>query len=331
MLIGVKKLWRTKIQALILERAPVCDEITLRQRNIFILPSRNGLLFLLSAGLIFVAAINYAVSLAFGLAFMMISIFIVAVLHTFNNLNGLVISALPTKPVFQGDEVGFNLQLSRGALRTYESLQLDFPAFATSLERGSAVSTVDLLHRDRDQAQVFWTASRRGVLTAPVLRIQTYFPLGIVRAWTFVRLNMHCLVYPRPTKVVMDKIGAGARECEESADFRVGNQEYYGIREYVEGDSMHRVAWKAVARGQGMKVKQFVDYQDNQTWLDWDLFYGFGVEERLSRLCYCVLELSKRDDPFGLKIPGLEVQPGQGLEHRNRLLKALAMFGGEQG
>lgn len=89
---------------------------------------------------------------------------------------------------------------------------------------------------------------------------------------------------------------------------------------------MRQVAWKQVARGQGMQVKQFVDYVDNKVWLDWDMFYGFGVEERLSRLCYCVLKLAKTSSPFGLKIPGIEIPPGTGTAHKNKLLRALALF-----
>ncbi len=73
-------------------------------------------------------------------------------------------------------------------------------------------------------------------------------------------------------------------------------------------------------------MKQFVDYVDNKVWLDWDMFYGFGVEERLSRLCYCVLKLGKKASPFGLKMPGVEIAPGTGAEHRHTLLRALALF-----
>jgi len=65
---------------------------------------------------------------------------------------------------------------------------------------------------------------------------------------------------------------------------------------------------------------------DNRTWLDWDMFYGFGVEERLSRLCYCVLQLSKTDNAYGLKMPGIEIAPDTGIRHKNSLLKTLALF-----
>ena len=72
---------------------PPQGKVTLNRRNVFILPTRNGLLFVFAALLIFIAAINYAVSLAFAVAFLMVSLFILAILHGFNNLNQLSLSA----------------------------------------------------------------------------------------------------------------------------------------------------------------------------------------------------------------------------------------------
>ena len=91
---------------------------------------------------------------------------------------------------------------------------------------------------------------------------------------------------------------------------------------------MKQVAWKNVARGQGLQVKQFAEYVDDRIWLDWDMFYGFGAEGRLSRLCYCVLNLSRTDTAYGLRMPGVEIAPDKGTGHRNWLLKVLALYPG---
>ncbi len=174
---------------------------------------------------------------------------------------------------------------------------------------------------------MFSNAAHRGDFKAPILRVTTYFPLGLCRAWSLVDLDLHCLIYPRPVAHVMDQFHSGSSGTDDSAISKNGSEDFYGLREYVPGDPMRQVAWKNVARGQGMQVKQFVDYVDNKLWLDWDMFYGFSAEERLSRLCYCVLKLSKSGSPFGLKMPGVEIAPGSGVEHKNKLLKALELYG----
>ncbi|PCJ28707.1 MAG: DUF58 domain-containing protein [SAR86 cluster bacterium] len=305
-------------QRWIAKNIPPRAKITLNRRNIFIVPSRNGLFFILACALIFIAAINYAVSLAFGLTFLMASIFILAILHCFNNLNQLTLESRSSLPVFCGDEARFRVLLSRSAKRTHEALELNFPK--------SPVSNTDLVARDLEEVDVFVLADKRGEFHAPRLRVTTIFPLGLCRAWSVVDLNLSCLVYPKPVAFAMTQFNSGSSGQDDSAMHVSGSEEFYGLRDYVPGDPMRSVAWKNVAKGQGMQVKQFVDYVDNKVWLDWDMFYGFSVEERLSRLCYCVLQLARSGNPFGLKIPGTEISPGTGPEHKRQLLKALALF-----
>lgn len=300
---------------------PPRDQITLNRKNIYIIPTRNGLLFLFCSGLVFIAAINYAVSLAFGLAFLMVSIFILSILHCFNNLNQLTLSSRSAQDVFCGEMACFRVQLSRSASRRHESLELSF-----GKERASYT---DLAVHDLEEVEVFAPANRRGDFKAPHLRVLTRYPLGLCRAWSIVDLNLHCLVYPRPVPFSMNQFDSGASGGSDSAINREGSEDFYGLRDYVPGDSLRQVAWKSVARGQGMHLKQFVDYVDNKIWLDWDMFYGFNTEERLSRLCYCVIQLSKTGNAFGMRISGSEFSPASGPEHRKQLLRALARFGAQ--
>lgn len=287
-------------------------------------------MFIFAIGLVFIAAINYAVSLAFGLAFLMVSLFVLGILYTFNNLNQLTLSALPNQAVFCGDEIGFNVLLARKPKRSHESLEICFQQewrTGSKAKEAPKLSYADLVEQDQEQIRVFTTATRRGNFKAPYLRVSTTFPLGIARAWSIVDLNLYCLVYPRPIKFRMDEFNSGSGGSDDTAISREGSEDFYGLRDYVPGDPLRQVAWKNVARGQGMQVKQFVDYVDSKIWLDWDMFYGFSTEERLSRLCYCILQLDKRNNPYGLKLPGVEISPGTGPEHKARLLKALALFG----
>jgi uncharacterized protein (DUF58 family) len=308
-------------QRWIAKNNPPRDQITLNRKIIFIVPTRNGLLFIFCAGLVFIAAINYAVSLAFALAFLMVSIFILSILHSFNNLNQLTLNSRSAPDVFCGEEACFPVQLSRSPKRRHESLELNFA--------NTNASHTDLSLRDTQEVEVFVSANRRGEFRAPRLRVLTRYPLGLCRAWSLVDLNLRCLVYPRPVPFVMSQFDSGSSGGDDSAINRAGSEDFYGLRDYVPGDSLRQVAWKTLARGQGMQLKQFVDYVDNKVWLDWDMFYGFNVEERLSRLCYCVVQLSKTDAAFGMRIPGAEYPPASGPEHRRKLLRALARFGAE--
>jgi len=303
------------------------EQVTLNRKNIFIVPTRNGLLFVFSSGLVFIAAINYAVSLAFALAFLMVSIFILSILHSFNNLNQLTLTSRSAQDVFCGEDASFQVELSRSPKRRHEALEFNFPNSLSMSGAKGSTSYSDLVARDTEEVKVFALAQRRGEFKAPRLRVLTRFPLGLCRAWSVVDLNLHCLVYPRPVPFSMSQFDSGASGGSDSAINKEGSEDFYGLRDYVPGDSLRQVAWKSVARGQGMQLKQFVDYVDNRIWLDWDMFYGFNTEERLSRLCYCVLQLSKTNNAFGMRLPGSEYPPAAGPEHRKKLLRALARFG----
>ncbi len=309
---------KTRFESWLASRVPPKKRVTLNRRIIYILPTRNGLMFVCAAALVFIAAINYAVSLAFGLAFLMVSIFILAILYSFNNLNQLRLEGGTAAPVFVGEQAGYQVLISRNKNRRHEALELSFPANHASL--------ADLTENDQARPTVFVDTSTRGLVRAPLLRITTFFPLGLCRAWSVVDLDMSCLVYPKPIPFTMTEFSGGSSGNDDTAISIKGSEDFYGLKDYVPGDSLKQVAWKNVARGQGMQLKQFVDYVDSKVWLDWDMFYGFNVEERLSRLCFCVLQLSKKDRPFGLKMPGVEIPPSIGAEHRARLLKALALF-----
>jgi len=314
-----KQSWFDKrIEAWSAARSPVGDTMVLNRKNILIIPTGQGLLFVLTMAVVFIAAINYANSLAFGMAFLMVSLFIVSMFHGFNNLNGLRLSALPTNPVFCGEDAAFQVLLTRHEKRHHEALELYF--------RGSTVTKVDLVTYQQEQVSVFNATRRRGDYQAPVLTVRSRFPTGLFSAWSVIRLPLHCLVYPSPVAVSLSHVLNAGNSARESALVRDGTEDFYGFRSFTPSDSLKQVAWKNVARGQGMLVKQFVDYLDERLWLDWDMFYGFADEERLSRLCFCALKLAATDTAYGLKLPGLVIAPATGKQHRLRVLQALALY-----
>ncbi|MCP5346069.1 MAG: DUF58 domain-containing protein [Gammaproteobacteria bacterium] len=299
-------------------RNPPAERVVLNRRNILILPTTQGLLFLLAGLIVFLAAINYENSLAFGLAFFMVSLFVVSMFHAFNNLHGLQLSGLPANPVFCGEDAAFQVLLSRRGKRPHEALELYF--------RDSPVTKANLVMHGEEKLSVFSRTTSRGLYNAPRLIVSTRFPTGLFRAWSLVNLKSQCLVYPRPVPVSLAQVFNSSSSEEETALVREGTDDFYGFRSFNPGDSLRQVAWKNVARGQGMLVKQFVDYIDERLLLDWDLFYGFTDEERLSRLCYCLLKLSGSDASYGLRLPGVEIAPDTGKQHRLTVLQALALY-----
>lgn len=310
--------WQRRSRSWLQHRIPPARHLQLDHRTIFILPHRQSLGFLLMLGLMFVGAINYESNLAFALVFLLLGMFLVSLLHTFRNLSGLQVTAVAGPAVFAGDSAEFSIILSRSGERSHDGLLLSFQDCSTV--------SCDLVHEAEQRVALLVPAPRRGWLDPGRLRIETVFPFGLCRAWSLPDLQLRCLVYPRPLACDLTQLLAASSRDGHTLP-RQGSDDFHGLREYRSGDPLRHVAWKNLARGQGMLVKEYASPVDREVRLHWEQFAGMEVEERLSRLCWCVLRLAEADVEFGLELPGTVLPPARGAEHCRQALEALARHG----
>lgn len=298
-------------------RVPAQNLVTLSRRNIYILPSGEGMLFIVTALAVFIAAINYELSLAFALSFLMVSVFLLTVVHSFLNLQGITFHGADGSPCFAGDAAVFRVRAQRHNQRLRDAIYIG--AGNTLFESFSLT--------DSSVAEVFLPVPtlQRGRMKAPRLMIRTVFPLGLWQAWARPDLDMSCLVYPRPQTCELPAVQTRADEGEHSSA-SAGHADFYGLRDYQPGDTRRQIAWKSLARGHGLKTKQFSDPSDRELMLDWDLFAGAPAEVRLSCLCYLILQLAQQGIDYGLRLPGQVFAPDHGEQHKHTLLEALALW-----
>ena len=300
-------------------RIPPASRVQLDHRRIFIMPTRTGALYTLMVVLMLLAAINYQNSLAYGLTFLLLSIGVLAILHTYRNLSGLILSAGVARSVFVGEPVQLRLRLE-SAGGAHQALGLGWDAVQLNMFDVSAEGLTDV--------ELTLPAEARGWLRAPRLRVESVFPLGILRAWSWLDLEQTALVYPRPLAGTMPLLKGVQPHAEDAgiATQGAGVDDYQGLRQYQPGDNRRRMHWKAYSRGQGLLVKDFTDLSGHDLCLDF-MALGGDIEERLSRLCYWVLELSQRQQPFALRLPGFLSPVDNSEAHREACLRALALYG----
>ena len=92
-------------------QVPESPPVTLGQRRIFILPSRQGYFFAVTLLILLAASINYALSLGFVLTFTLFSRAGVAMLHTWRNLAHLKLRPGRSEPVFAGEMAHFAVSI----------------------------------------------------------------------------------------------------------------------------------------------------------------------------------------------------------------------------
>jgi uncharacterized protein (DUF58 family) len=296
--------------------------ILLTQRRVFVLPTGAGLFYAASLGVMLIGAINYNLSLGYALTFLLIGLGVVALLHTFRNLVHLRISPGRTEPVFAGETAYFALSLHNPRAESRHALHLFFQrdgAVATNVPaQGTAALCLPI------------AATRRGWLRPGRVTLETRYPLGLIRAWSYVEPDMRCLVYPAPESTAPP---LPFSLTGESGGLRAGRgaEDFSGLRQHQPADPPRHIAWKAVAR-QGstspLLTKQFAGASAAPLWFDWsDLPPSLPVEARLARLVRWLIDAQAQGLHYGLRLPGREIAPAPGERHFHDCLEALALYG----
>jgi uncharacterized protein (DUF58 family) len=292
--------------------------VVIKPRSLYILPTRYGLLLATVLVLMLVGAINYGSNLAYLITFLLIGIWLSAILHTWRNLLGLVIRPGQVSPVFAGQEANFGLVISNPS---------KLNRFGVSLRKKKLIGeSADIKADTSTILHISIHAEMRGNLRLPEVNLNTVYPLGLFRAWTFAHLNIECLVYPKPAELGISPTDSSYSPSEDG-DRGIGADDFIGLRSYRDGDSPRHIDWKALARERGLLSKQFGGDRTEKVELDWDLLPDMDTESKLSLLCRLVLQSEAQATSYSLKLPRQKIKSGQGEKHKQRCLAALATFG----
>ena len=310
--------------------------VVLTQRRIFILPTRQGLALALVLGLMLLGDINYNLSLGYVLTFLLAMMAVMSMLHAFRNLAHLEIRAGRADALFSGETAEFLLHFhNRSKLTRYQLClrrgngEAVGHLTASSLRGLSGAGSRSPLRFDvpaRQDTEVSFPlpATRRGWLPLGMLTLYTEFPLGLFHAWSYLHFDTRCLVYPKPldhAPLPPDNVpdGAGRRSI-------AGDDDFAGLRNYIAGDALPRIAWKALAREQGLQVKQFSTPLGEQMWLDFSAAPDRSEEDKLARMARWVLDAERQGLRYGLRLPDGELPPDSGIAHRDECLRRIALF-----
>ena len=309
---------QTRFDRWLVRQVPPSRRVRLTRRNVFIFPTRQGLMFGVVVVLLLIAAINYQNSLIYLLAFLLVGMFLLCILQTFHNLAGMTIEVARTESGHAGEGVHIELRLTPDGQRCHYGVFLgwrDEPQVVSDVETSDA------------RLRLRVSAPRRGRIRPGRLLLASFFPLGLLRAWSWIDLDCEVIVYPAalPGPLPLTAtVSTGARgyQIDRAA------AEFHGLRDYRAGDPVRGIAWRRYATNGEVLTKEFASgVGAAELWFDWALFGGMGTEERLQRLTGWVLIAARDNLTYGLRIPGVVLEPGTGEPHRLLALRSLALFG----
>lgn len=296
------------------------EPIRLHRRRIFILPTRAGVLFAAVVLLMLLGSLNYNNNLGLAFTFLLIGTALVAILHTYRNLTGLQIGGGHTTAVFAGGVAQFDLHVQASKPPDRVAIAFSNHGHGPNLyavKAGPGVGAVVALSVP---------APQRGILALGRCSVSTTYPLGLFRAWSWVHPCAHCIVYPRPETGPVPPAPPVAADSSANRRGSAGREDFHGLRAYRRGDSRRHLAWKAAPLGPEPYAKQFEGDSGGACWLDWTAVQHLDLEARLSRLCRWIVDSHAAGRRFGLSLPGLRIDLGNGDAHKRRCLEALATW-----
>jgi uncharacterized protein (DUF58 family) len=313
---GVKSFARQRWQKWLSTRIKPSPSITLDQRRIYVFPTKAGALYAVMLLVMLVTAINYQNNSIFLLTFLLAGLFNMAILTAFSNLAGLTIRRLQADSPFAGDDAAFHIELSCKQKKQHQAIQIGWPNIHL------AVGSLGI--ESRQTLTLYCSAARRGLLKPPRILVKSVYPLGLIRAWSWVDLDLRCPVYPHPT--AMDVAWQGQDDSVLYEANHMANDELANIRHWRHGDTPRQVLWKAYARTGKLMSIEYAEPAKDARWLDWEALPELALETRLSVLCDAALKLYDQNAEYGLRLPGCEYSPDAGAVHLHKVLEALALF-----
>ena len=290
--------------------------ILLHRRRIYIVPTGFGLLFAAMLLVMLLGALNYNNNAALLLTCLLSAAAVNSMYGAFRALNGLRLETVATASAPAGQPLPVTLSFS-AAGRTRRSLAVnaDATVAAFAVDAG-AIGTATLM----------LPTAQRGWMPLPPIRLSSTWPLGLFRAWSWLRPQTRLLVYARAEAAAVmppapDLTGTSVTPLGDGGD------DSAGLREYRPGDPPRQIAWKVSAHHDDLRVRQPERTSDVAEWrLDWHALSGIDAERRIARLAHWVNEAHAARARWSLILPEVTLGPDRGEAHWHACQSALALL-----
>lgn len=172
---------------------------------------------------------------------------------------------------------------------------------------------------------------KRGVYTLTPMRFVSTFPFGLIACWRELKDHLEIVVYPPivPARIAMAEQAAYIRPVRVRTN-EIGD-EFHSLRDYVLGDDLRFVAWRASARIGRLLVREF-GYTSSRTVLfAFDSRYDPNVtdfsenfEEAVITIASLASTLLARQYKVAILTADSRLKMGEGNGHLLRALDLLA-------
>lgn len=297
---------------------PSSGLIRLYNRRLYILPTRFGVMYSFLLLVIFLAAINYQNSLSFALSFLLTGIAIISLWQTHKNMLNLEVELIKPNAVFADEWLDLTFIINNPHNFQHYSIGVQYqqapPVYCSINARSKQALKLCLL------------ASERGEFRLDGITFFTRFPTGLFHCWSWLQFTQSLTIYPKPIDASLDTYHAQNSDKGSSKIKTIDGDDFAGLRDFKEGESLKHIAWKALAQGRGKLSKTFQGEAQPSVWIDWFQVNANSLEEKISKLTSLILKADKLNQTYGLKTPQHSLAKGHGMSHKKQCLHVLACY-----
>jgi uncharacterized protein (DUF58 family) len=169
---------------------------------------------------------------------------------------------------------------------------------------------------------------KRGEYEISDIYISSVFPFNFFTRYKTLKDTLHFIVFPELKRCdLLNIYEKGRRIKGEKITDRIGYEsDIVSIREYVYGDPLKYINWKATAKTGKLKTKELSTLSYQPIVINFDKVAIKDLEEKLSCISYSLLQVLKKNMPIGLKINSRLLEPGVSRTHKINMLKELALY-----
>ena len=326
----IKVLIAASFERWLARRNPPQFQHQLSSRNIMIYPSRFGLAYLVVVVMVFLLGTNYQNNIILLLSYLLASLFISVMLHSFYNFSQLTFSSAAQQTGYVDQTIYYPVYVNT------TKVSFDINAFFTECGLQTTAGKIKQCQKGTNVLTLNYKPISRGQHSLGRVTVFSEFSLGLFISKSILDFEHFAIVYPQPkTLVLPESLNIKGREDVSATSLSgslQGNDEFFELKPFILGDSRAKTAWKQLAKGQGKFSKQYHQYQSSEIRLAFHEMPGQSVETKLSYLSFLVSELTKTNQKFGLSFAKgaeehyLDIEPNTGLKHQQSCLTALALY-----
>ena len=305
-------------------------------------PTREGWYFLIATLLVGLAAINAGLNLLFLVWGMMLFLILASGVLSEICLRRLQVRRSTPQAIFADAPYLMGISLTNGKRR--------LPSFSVEVEDLVEGRPIEKrcyflkLPAGRTQETAYrHIATQRGHLRLSGFRLSTRFPFGLIHKSKDVSAPSDLLVYPALTGVPDHLLrGFASHHGRGAHKWRSRRGEFFGLREFRQGDDPRDIHWRTSARRGSPFVRETEDDEGQEVRLVFDNRWtprasaGAGTtsasgrdpdfEAAVSIAASVAFELLHRGYRVGLAVADEEITPEGGPAQSTRILRFLALL-----